>query len=91
MLRTIKRLVTYLGDKDSQIAQNFIDTKSYLDLKDLVDSSIIRYERNLNKEVPREDLLSLDKSKMMQLKSLVDEYVSIVEPEYWESNYEESY
>lgn len=82
MIEKIKSLIEYLCKKDRDIAKSLINNRKFTDLKDLVDSSIIIYERNLDKESPREELLSLNRPGLLQLKSVVDDFIFIIDPDY---------
>lgn len=82
MLEDIKKLVESLSERDKSIAKKHIDKRDYVSLKELVDSSIKIYEKNLKKAVPNEELLSLNAEVLMQLKNTVDAFVLIIDPDY---------
>lgn len=82
MLEDIKKLVESLSERDKSIAKKYIDKRDYVSLKELVDSSIKIYEKNLKKAVPNEELFSLNTEDLMQLKTTVDAFVLIIDPDY---------
>lgn len=78
ILENIKDLVSSLPEKDVEIARSFIEKRDFESLKELVSSAIIKIQRNLRGDSPREDYLSLDLEKMTSLESEVSLYLDLI-------------
>lgn len=76
-LKTIKSLTNYLTAKDKQIADKLIEAKDYDSLKELVDSAIIRAEKSINSDSPKQEYLDLDMEKLEELQAAVYEYLDL--------------
>ena len=77
----IKRLLHYLPKKDYILGEKLFQQRKLEELKDLVDSALIKVKRNMKKENPKEDLIT-DLDSLRQLKAEVDSYNLLVFRDY---------
>lgn len=90
----IKRLTQYLPKGDIALAHTFIDSRDFESLQELVDSAIVKTERNIGSDNPKEEYLGSDVDGMEKLKTEVDDYADRLQlPEQNDEfdNYEEEY
>lgn len=66
-----------LPEKDVKIAKSFIEKRDFESLKELVSSAIIKVQRNLKGESPREEYLNLNLEEMTALESEVSLYLDL--------------
>ena len=74
-LNNIKKFINYLPSKDVQIGFKFLEKRDFENLKDLVDSAIIRTKKNIRSEFPKQEYLNVDLERLNILKSEVDVYL----------------
>ena len=74
-LNNIKKFINYLPSKDVQIGFKFLEIRDFENLKDLVDSAIIRTKKNLRSEFPKQEYINVDLEYLNILKSEVDIYL----------------
>ena len=74
-LNNIKKFIKYLPSKDVQIGFKFLEIRDFENLKDLVDSAIIRTKKNLRSEFPKQEYINVDLEYLNILKSEVDIYL----------------
>ena len=74
-LKNIKKFINYLPSKDVQIGFKFLEIRDFENLKDLVDSAIIRTKKNLRSEFPKQEYINVDLEYLNILKSEVDIYL----------------
>lgn len=74
VIKNIKFLIRELPSKDKPLAYDFLETRNFQDLKDLVDSAIIRINKNLNSNNPKEEYFKINLDKLHMLKTDVDFY-----------------
>lgn len=77
-VQKIEELICYLPQKDIPLANRFILSRRFEDLKDLVHSAIKKVEKNNKSNNPKEEYLYLDIEKMNKLKNEVDSYLYIL-------------
>lgn len=77
----IKRLLCCLPKKDYILGEKLLQQRRLEELKDLVDSALIKVKRNMKKENPKEDLIT-DLDSLRQLKAEVDSYNLLVFRDY---------
>lgn len=77
----IKRLLHYLPKKDYILGEKLLQQRKLEELKDLVDSALIKVKRNMKKENPKEDLIT-DLDSLRQLKAEIDSYNLLVFRDY---------
>lgn len=83
----IRELTLSLPESDVKFARKFLDSRDFESLKFLVDSSLIRVKRGLNREIPKEEYLKADLEGMEKLKSEVDAYWEALELPKQEDGY----
>ena len=74
-LDNIKKFINYLPSKDVQIGFKFLEIRDFENLKDLVDSAIIRTKKNIRSEFPKQEYLNVDLERLNILKAEVDVYL----------------
>lgn len=75
----IKALIPSLPEGDVRLAHKFLNSRDFESLQLLVDSSLVRVKRGLNKENPKEEYLKADLEEMRRLKSEIDTYCEALE------------
>lgn len=89
-INNIIKNIGFLYTKDIELALNLLHNRKLYDLKELVDSSIIKLNRDMASKNGKAD--NLDKNKMLRLKESVDSYLIKIDPEYFdEEEYIEYY
>lgn len=78
-LKEIEQLIPELPKKDITLGYKFLLSRDFESLQSLINSAIIKIERNARKENPKEEYLSIDLEKLEELKVLVDDYYSMIE------------
>jgi hypothetical protein len=73
-LERIRSLLVNLPEGDQQLGEQFIQSRDFDSLKELVDSAIYKIRKELKKENPKEDYLNLDIEVLTTLKAEVDTY-----------------
>lgn len=76
----IKNLIPELPKKDIILGQKFLLNRDFESLQMLVNSAIIKVERNLKKEIVEQEYLEINLDKLEELKDKVDEYYEQIEP-----------
>lgn len=77
-VQKIQEMLSFLPEKDIVFGNKYLKLRDFESLQLLVKSAIIKVERNLTKENPKEDYLKLDLEKMKALKLEVDEYCNLL-------------
>lgn len=80
-IETIKSLIDSLPKKDIELGYKFLTDRDFVSLKELVDSAIYKVKKSLRTESPKEEYLSIDIENLSKLKSEVDLYLIILEPD----------
>ena len=75
----IKALIPSLPEGDAKLAYKFLNSRDFESFQLLVDSSLVRVKRGLNKENPKEEYLKADLEEMRRLKSEIDTYCEALE------------
>lgn len=52
-IEQISQMINNLPDKDRKIAHNFLNKRKFVELKEIVDSDVVRLKRKLNKAAPK--------------------------------------
>lgn len=88
-LDKIKTHLKGLSPKDLLIATKLLEKRSFYDLKDLVDSSIVILSRKISnkKEISKEDEAS--KYELIRLKDSVDNYLMKLDPSYFNEDWDD--
>lgn len=91
----IKNLIKFLPKDDISLANNFINSRDFESLQEIVDSAIIKVKRNLSSNNPKEKYINLDIDELTKLKAEVDVYVEQLQLPYYQEDefedYEEEY
>lgn len=74
VIKNIESLIKELPSKDRMLANEFLKNRKFQDLKDLVDSAIIRINKNINSNNPKEEYFKINLDKLHMLKTDVDFY-----------------
>lgn len=74
VIKNIESLIKELPSKDRMLANEFLKNREFQDLKDLVDSAIIRINKNINSNNPKEEYFKINLDKLHMLKTDVDFY-----------------
>ena len=76
----IKNLIPELPKKDIILGQKFLLNRDFESLQMLVNSAIIKVERNLKKEIVEHEYLEINLDKLEELKDKIDDYYGQIEP-----------
>lgn len=87
----MKSLINTLPKSDQPLGNEFINTRQFESLQELVDSAIQRTRRNVNSVTPKEEYLEVDMWELKKLKAEVDVYVEQLRLSELEEDYEEEY
>lgn len=90
-LEEIKQLLHNLPIKDIRVANNLIEQKDFLSLRDLVDSAEFKIRRNLTCVNPKEEYLQINIQKLRELQYRVQEYTKQFDVEYYINPYSFDY
>lgn len=85
----IRSLIKFLPKDDISLANNFINSRDFESLQEIVDSAIIKVKRNLSSNNPKEKYINLDIDELTRLKAEVDVYVERLQLPYQEDEFEE--
>lgn len=91
----IRYLTKFLPKDDVNLANDFINSRDFESLQEIVDSAIIKVKRNLSSNNPKEKYINLDIDELTRLKVEVDVYVEQLQLPYHQEDefedYEEEY
>lgn len=91
----IRYLTKFLPKDDVGLANDFINSRDFESLQEIVDSAIIKVKRNLSSNNPKEKYINLDIDELTMLKAEVDVYVEQLQLPYYQEDefedYEEEY
>lgn len=76
----IQALMNSLPSKDISLGHKFLSERDFESLKELVDSAIYKVRKNLKTDNPKEEYLKVNLEDISKLKSEVDLYLAILEP-----------
>lgn len=76
LLYKIKVLSKELPGKDKELAENFINNRNFESLLEIVNSDIYLVNKNSVSETPKEKYLGVDVEKLLELKCVLEEYLS---------------
>lgn len=71
-------LIPFLPEKDIPLGYKFIESRDFESLKMLVDSAVVRVNKNNKRENPKKEYLNADLSKINILKIEVDNYYNML-------------
>lgn len=75
----MRKLLDSLPESDITLGEQFIQSRDFESLKDLVDSAIFRTRKNIRSENPRQEYLDVDLTELSNLKAEVDVYLTRLE------------
>lgn len=76
----IQNLIDSLPEKDIPLGHKFLSNRDFESLKELIDSAIYKIKKNLKTDNPKEEYLKVNFENLVELKSEVDLYLSMIEP-----------
>lgn len=71
----MRRLINNLPKSDTALGERFISERQFESLQELIDSAIIRVNRNIRGPEPKEEYLEVDLWELKKLKAEVDVYI----------------
>ena len=89
----MRKLLGSLPESDVNLGEQFIQSRDFESLKDLVDSAIFKTRKNIKSENPKQEYLEVDLTELSNLKAEVDVYLAQLEvpSNEWEEDIEEEY
>lgn len=89
----IRKLLNSLPKSDITLGEQFIQSRDFESLKDLVDSAIYKVRKNIKSENPKQEYLDVDLTELSNLKAEVDVYLTQLEvpSNEWEEDLEDDY
>lgn len=77
----MKALIGSLPEKDIPLGHKFLGERNFESLKELVDSAIYKVKKSLKTDNPKEEYLKINLEDLVELKSEVDLYLAMLEPD----------
>ena len=92
-IERMRKLLNSLPKSDITLGEQFIQSRGFESLKDLVDSAIFKTRKNIKSENPKQEYLDVDLTELSNLKAEVDVYLTQLEvpSNEWEEDIEEEY
>lgn len=89
----MRKLLSSLPKSDITLGEQFIQSRDFESLKDLVDSVIYKVRKNIKSENPKQEYLDVDLTELSNLKAEVDVYLIQLEvpSNEWEEDLEDDY
>lgn len=75
----IRKLLKELPKSDQQLGEQFLQTRDFESLKDLVDSAILRVKKSVKSDNPKQEYIDVDMYSLMGLKAEIDVYIEMIE------------
>lgn len=92
-IERMRKLLNSLPKSDITLGEQFIQSRDFESLKDLVDSAIYKVRKNIKSENPKQEYLDVDLTELSNLKAEVD--VCLIQLEVpsneWEEDLEDDY
>ena len=87
----MRKLLNSLPKSDITLGEQFIQSRDFESLKDLVDSAIFKTRKNIKSENPKQEYLDVDLTELSNLKAEVDVYLTQLEvpSNEWEEDLED--
>ena len=76
----MKALIDSLPERDIPLGHKFLSERNFESLKELVDSAIYKVKKSLKTDNPKEEYLKVNLEDLSRLKSEVDLYLVMIEP-----------
>lgn len=92
-IERMRKLLSSLPKSDITLGEQFIQSRDFESLKDLVDSAIYKVRKNIKSENPKQEYLDVDLTELSNLKAEVDVYLTQLEvpSNEWEEDLEDDY
>ena len=92
-IERMRKLLNNLPKSDITLGEQFIQSRNFESLKDLVDSAIYKVRKNIKSENPKQEYLDVDLTELSNLKAEVDVYLTQLEvpSNEWEEDLENDY
>ena len=92
-IERMRKLLGSLPRSDITLGEQFIQSRDFESLKDLVDSAIYKVRKNIKSENPKQEYLDVDLTELSNLKAEVDVYLTQLEvpSNEWEEDLEDDY
>lgn len=92
-IERMRKLLDSLPKSDMTLGEQFIQSRDFESLKDLVDSAIFKTRKNIRSENPKQEYLDVDLTELGNLRAEVDVYLTQLEVpgNEWEEDMEEEY
>lgn len=89
----MRKLLNSLPKSDITLGEQFIQSRDFESLKDLVESAIFKTRKNIKSENPKQEYLDVDLTELSNLKAEVDVYLTQLEvpSNEWEEDLEDDY
>ena len=78
-IERMRKLLNSLPKSDQTLGEQFIQSRDFESLKDLVDSANYKTRKNIRSENPKEEYLEVDLTELSNLKAEVDVYLTQLE------------
>ena len=78
-IERMRKLLNSLPKSDQTLGEQFIQSRDFESLMDLVDSAIYKTRKNIRSENPKEEYLEVDLTELSNLKAEVDVYLTQLE------------
>ena len=78
-IERMRKLLNSLPKSDQTLGEQFIQSRDFESLKDLVDSAIYKTRKNIRSENPKEEYLEVDLTELSNLKAEVVVYLTQLE------------
>lgn len=90
-IERMRKLLNSLPKSDITLGEQFIQSRDFESLKDLVDSAIYKVRKNIKSENPKQEYLDMDLTELSNLKAEVDVYLTQLEvpSNEWEEDLED--
>lgn len=90
-IERMRKLLNSLPESDITLGEQFIQSRDFESLKDLVDSAIYKVRKNIKSENPKQEYLDVDLTELSNLKAEVDVYLTQLEvpSNEWEEDLED--
>lgn len=92
-IERMRKLLNNLPKSDITLGEQFIQSRNFESLKDLVDSAIYKVRKNIKSENPKQEYLDVDLTELSNLKAEVDVYLTQLEvpSNEWEEDLKDDY
>lgn len=77
----MRALIDSLPERDIPLGHKFLSERNFESLKELVDSAIYKVKKSLKTDNPKEEYLKVNLEDLSRLKSEVDLYLVMLEPD----------